>query len=88
MKIRIRQHRSSDGSAFLKLVEQLQDYLVSVDDMKRLRRMPEYGESYTRRTLEKVAKNNGIIYIAKTEGRLVGLVVGIIPEQTREDPLE
>ena len=88
MEVAIRAYRDADRTEFVRLIEELQDYLVSIDDLKRERRMPEYGESYTERTLQNVAKNNGIIYVAETEGRVVGLVVGIMPEQTREELLE
>ena len=88
MKVAIREYRYDDRTEFIRLMEELQDYLVSIDDLKRERRMPEYGESYTERTLQNVAKNNGIIYVAESEGRIVGLVVGIMPEQTKEELLE
>jgi ribosomal protein S18 acetylase RimI-like enzyme len=88
MKVVIREYRSSDRRAFVRLMEELQDYLVSLDGMKRMRRMPEYGESYTKRTLQNVAKNNGVIYVAETRRQIVGLVVGIVHEQTKEELLE
>lgn len=88
MKVRIRSYQGSDRSAFVKLMDQLMDYIVSIDDLKRTRRMPEFGESYTQRTLQKVAENDGIIYVAEVNGQLVGAVVGTIPEQTKEDQLE
>jgi GNAT superfamily N-acetyltransferase len=88
MKARIREYQGSDRTAFVKLMEQLMDYIVSIDDLKRTRRMPEFGESYTQRTLQKVAENNGIIYVAELDAELVGVVMGIIPEQTKEDQLE
>jgi ribosomal protein S18 acetylase RimI-like enzyme len=88
MKARIREYQGSDRTAFVKLMEQLMDYIVSIDDLKRTRRMPEFGESYAQRTLQKVAENNGIIYVAELDAELVGVVVGIIPEQTKEDQLE
>jgi ribosomal protein S18 acetylase RimI-like enzyme len=86
--ISFRRYQETDRKDFVRLMEELQDYLVSIDDLKRLRRMPEYSESYTERTLQNVAKNNGVIYLAESEGRVVGLVVGIIHEQTREELLE
>jgi GNAT superfamily N-acetyltransferase len=88
MEVTIREYCGSDRTALVRLLEELQDYLVSIDDLKRERRMPEYGESYTERTLQNVAKNNGIIYVAENRGRIVGLVVGIMPEQTKEELLE
>jgi len=88
MKVTIRKYRCADRTEFVRLMEELLDYLVSIDDLKRERRMPEYGESYTERTLQNVEKNNGIICVAESEGRVIGLVVGIMPEQTKEELLE
>jgi len=88
MKVAIRKYRGSDRASFVRLMEELQDYLVAIDDLKRMRRLPEFGKNYTKRTLEKVANNNGIIYVAETERRIIGLVVGIMPEQTKEELLE
>ena len=31
----------------VQLMEELQDYLVQIDPLKRLRRLPEYGGIYT-----------------------------------------
>ena len=84
----IRKYQESDRTALVKLLEELMDYIASIDDLKRIRRMPMFGESYTRRTLQKVAENNGIIYVAELEGELVGAVIGTMPEQTEEDRLE
>jgi len=88
MKVKIREYRESDRAALVKLLEELMDYIVSIDDLERTRRMPEFGESYTQRTLQKVAENNGIIYAAEHDAEVAGVVVGIIPEQTKEDQLE
>ena len=88
MEVAIRKYRGSDRTSLVRLMEELQDYLVAIDDLKRMRRMPEFGESYTKRTLEKVAENNGIIYVAERGRRIVGLVVGIMPKQTKEELLE
>jgi ribosomal protein S18 acetylase RimI-like enzyme len=64
------------------------DYVASIDDLKRIRRMPEFGESFTQRTLQKVAENDGMIYVAELDSELVGVVVGTILEQSEEDQLE
>ena len=88
MKVKIRDYQESDRTAFVKLMEQLMDYIASIDDLKRIRRMPEFGESYTQRILQKVAENNGMIYVAELDSELVGVVVGTILEQSKEDQLE
>jgi GNAT superfamily N-acetyltransferase len=88
MIVELREYRSSDKQHIVEFMEESQDYLVSVDHMKRLRRMPEYGKSYTQRLFEKVDKNDGIAYVAEHEGRLVGFIAGLIHAQSREDLLE
>jgi hypothetical protein len=59
-----------------------------MDDLNRIRCTPEFGESYTKRTLQKIAENNGMIYVAELDSEFVGGVVGIILEQSKEDQLE
>jgi ribosomal protein S18 acetylase RimI-like enzyme len=88
MNVKIREYQGSDRVAFVELMEQLMDYIVSIDNLKRTRRMPEFGESHTQTTLKKVAQNNGVIYVAELDSELVGTVVGIIPEQSKEEQLE
>jgi ribosomal protein S18 acetylase RimI-like enzyme len=88
MKAKIREYRESDRTGFVNLMEQLMDYIASIDDLNKIRRMPEFGESFTQRMLKKVAENNGIIYVAEVNSELVGVVVGTMPEQTKEDQLE
>lgn len=54
MKINITKYSPSDKSSIVKCMEKLQDYLVAFDQMKRTRRMPEYGECFTQKLLEEV----------------------------------
>lgn len=88
MKVEIREYKESDRTAFVKLMEQLMDYIASIDDLKRLRCMPGFGESYVQRMLRKVAENNGMIYVAELDSEPVGVIVGTILEQSKEDLLE
>jgi hypothetical protein len=52
MEISIRKYQPSDITCIVKFMEGSQDYLASIDNMKRIRRMPDYGESHTRLLLE------------------------------------
>ena len=88
IEVKIRKYRESDRTALVKLLEELMDYIASIDDLKRIRRMPMFGESYAQRILHKVAENSGIIYVAELGSELVGAVIGTMPEQTEEDRLE
>lgn len=72
----------------VKFMEDLQDYLVQIDPLKRRRRLPEYGEIYTDNLLKKISENQGIIYIAKLNNIPVGMVAGIIEKYTKHDEIE
>ena len=88
MNVKVREYQESDRTVFVKLMDELLDYIASVDDLKRIRRMPKFGEVHTRRLLQKVAKNNGMIYVAESDSKPIGVIVGTILEQSREDKLE
>ena len=88
MKVRVRKYRESDRPSLVKLIDQLLDYIASIDDLKRIRRMPGFGESYTRTMLRRVAKNDGMIYVAESGSEVVGIVVGTILNQSKQDRLE
>ena len=88
MDIKIRQYKESDWHEVVGLMNKLQDFLINLDPLNIIRRMDGYGESYTKRFLEKVEKNKGAIYIAEIDGCIIGLIGGIIEKQTEEDLLE
>ena len=78
----------NNKKVLVKLIEELQDYLIQIDPLKRLRRLPQYGEMYIKTLLQKIKKQDGIIYIAESENTPVGMIAGIIEEQTEKDKLE
>jgi ribosomal protein S18 acetylase RimI-like enzyme len=79
---------NNEKQDLIKLMETLQDYLISIDPLKRLRRLPEYGEIYVNDLLEKIKENQGVIYIAKLDGEIVGLIAGLIEKLTVIDSVE
>jgi ribosomal protein S18 acetylase RimI-like enzyme len=66
-------------------METLQDFLADIDPLHRLRRLPTYGEVYTKSLLSKVRKANGIIYLALDERDVLGCIAGSIEVQREED---
>ncbi len=80
----IREYKDSDRSGLLKLVEQLQDYLVEIDELKRLRRLPEFGETFTKKCLDEVREKEGMLYVVEGKGELVGFIAGVVEEISRE----
>lgn len=85
--ISIRQYSAKDKKAILLLLEELQDYLVQIDTMKRLRRLPGWGKKCTNDLLKKIKKEDGIIFIAESEGLPLGFVAGILSKQSKDELL-
>ncbi len=91
MDIVIREYREADREALRDCMEKLQDYIVSVDPLKRVRRAPEFGEEYTKWLLELIHGKNGIIYFAylrgqtEKEGKVIGCCAGIMSPQAPHD---
>jgi ribosomal protein S18 acetylase RimI-like enzyme len=79
---------ASDRPHIVKCMEELQDYLVKIDEMKFTRRMPEYGEHFTEKLLHEVHDKNGRIYVAEDEDKIVGFIAGIVYEWSTEVLLE
>ncbi|MBU1445704.1 GNAT family N-acetyltransferase [Patescibacteria group bacterium] len=79
---------NGDKKVLVNLIEELQDYLVQIDPLKRLRRLSEYGEIYIDNLLKKIEKQHGMIYVAEFENGTVGMIAGVIEEFTKNDEIE
>lgn len=88
MKVRIRKYQLCDRPHIIECMERFGDYLATLDRLERTRRMPGYGEWFTNNMLQEVRKNNGLIYVVESEGRVVGFIAGIIIRQSEESLLE
>ncbi|PWU23660.1 hypothetical protein C5B42_02265 [Candidatus Cerribacteria bacterium 'Amazon FNV 2010 28 9'] len=84
----IRPYTSTDQPQIVALFDDFQDYIVSLDPLKRLRRLDGYGQSYLEQTLQKIEKNKGAFLVAEENGKIIGLVVGIIKTHEGEELLE
>ena len=69
-------------------MEGLQDYFVTVDQMKFTRRMPNYGAHFTQKLLENRSRNNGVIYVAEREDQVMEFITGIICTKSQKELLE
>ncbi len=85
MNISFRQYHENDEESIIKLMNKLQDHLISIDPLKRMRRLPGYGENYTGQLLTKIRNNDGIIYLAEIGNNVVGCIAGVIEEQAKVD---
>lgn len=85
--IKISEYKKEKG-VLIKFMEELQDYLIQIDPMKRMQRLPEYGKLYVANLLEQVKEADGIIYIASHENNPVGMIAGVIQKSSKEDEVE
>src|SRR3989344_8697093 len=89
MTIQIREYESKDSGDIEQLMNNFEDYLVALDELKQLRRLDDnFGKEYTAIVLEKVKKENGLSYVAVDGDKMAGFVMGVLEEQTRENELE
>lgn len=70
------------------LMEELQDYLIKIDPLKKLCRLPGYGEKHVENLLKKIEKNGGKIFVAEVDDFPVGTIAGIIEAQQKGRSLE
>lgn len=85
MEIIFRQYRESNFEDLKKCMERLQDFLVGIDPLKRLRRLPAFSKNYTRNLIKKIFKQDGLIILAYDKEKIVGCIAGIIEKQSRDD---
>lgn len=88
MKIKFKEYQKNDFKDLDHCMVQLQDFLVKMDPLKRLRRGPKYSPQYANNILEKVAKYDGVIFLVYDDKKIVGCIVGIIEKQSEKNLLE
>jgi ribosomal protein S18 acetylase RimI-like enzyme len=81
MDYKIREYQESDREILQTLIEKLMDYVVSVDPIKRIRRMPGYGPHYLKKTLKKYHHNQGKIYLVEYEENIIGYIFGFVADK-------
>lgn len=87
MQINIREYKELDTNFLLDATEKLHDYVVALDPLKRLRKMPEYAHSTVDELLETVAKQEGKIYVTEDAGKPIGFIAGFTMHQSKTNLL-
>jgi len=82
----IRAYESKDEQAIWHCIEKLQEHLVSVDRWNA-ERIPanDFGRRYVADLLKQIAKEEGRIFVAESEGKVVGFIAGIIRRFMEDD---
>ena len=88
MKIKFKEYQKNDFKDLDRCMIQLQDFLVKMDPLKRLRRSSKYSPQYANNILEKVTKYDGVIFLVYDDKKIVGCIVGIIEKQSEKNLLE
>ena len=88
MKIIYKEYDSKYYAYFENCMIGLQDYLMKIDPLKRLRMLRGFGKKYAEKTLKLITKNNGKIFLAFIGKEIAGCIVGIIEKQPKEELFE
>lgn len=88
MPITIREYQPTDQPTLIKLYEDFQDYLVAMDPIKRIRRLPSYGKHTLQTTLLDVQNKNGVFYIALDRDQIIGFIVAVVLKQEEAELYE
>jgi len=81
MTISLREFQEEDRVRITTLFDDFQDYLVTLDPLHRLRRLPGCGAQFLDKTLKEVLEQRGVIYVALDADEIVGFVAGILQER-------
>ena len=82
-EIKIREYTNSDRKRIEELFVKFEDFLASIDNLKRLNRKRtliklKYGNIYLNNVNKLISKHKGIFYVAESNNKIIGFVVGLI----------
>ncbi len=89
MHVKIRKYKTKDLPLMADLMNQFEDYLIAMDTPKIfIPRTKDFGKKYIKETIKKVKKGKGAIFVATTQEKVIGLVVGNIEKSSPTEKLE
>lgn len=80
MATTLREYQEEDRARITTLFDDFQDYLVALDSLHRLRRLPGCGAQFLDDTLREIHEQEGVFCVALVDDTIVGFVVGTIQE--------
>lgn len=87
MNITYRGYTETDEKQVVTLIEKLWDYVLDLDAEKWIHRKPGYGEYTLKKILKDVRENEGAIFVALKNSRIVGFIVATITKFTEGERL-
>ena len=86
-EIIIRQYEERDRAALQKCIEDLQDHEAACDPIKLIVNKEGFGTVYIEVLLERMTKEDGMIYVAESDGAVVGIIACVIVHYERREVL-
>jgi ribosomal protein S18 acetylase RimI-like enzyme len=83
-----RDYASADEQQMVALFDEFQDYIVGLDPLHLIRRLPGYGQTYLAKTLQKVSDHDGKFLLAVDDKTVIGFVMGTIKSRHGNELLE
>lgn len=78
MKIDYLPYSDKFRQQLISLFEEFQDYLIHIDPLKRVRRLPGYGRMILDSHIKQIKEQNGIFLLAVDGEEVVGFSIGVI----------
>ncbi len=87
MEITSRQYEERDRDALQKCIEDLQDHEAALDPLKLVVKKEGFGAMYIDWLFERAAKEDGAVFVAESEGKVVGMVSPMIQHYAKHEVL-
>ena len=93
IEIKIREYAKSDKKRIEELFVNFEDFLASVDNLKRLNRKRtliklQYGKVYLNNVNKLISEHKGVFYVAESNNKIIGFVIGLIYKPSKIQKIE
>lgn len=88
MNITIREYQDSDAKIIRQFIGELQDFVVTLDPIKRIHRKEGCVENTFESFVENLKDFEGKCFIAEVAEKPIGFIYGLIAKQSEENLLE
>ena len=84
----IREYTPKDWNELVHLMNSFENYLVKLDNLKRLKPFKDKGKRYTALVLKNIKESKGKIFVAVDRVKIVGFISVILEKQEKSSELE
>ena len=87
MGLKIREYEERDKDALKRCIDGLQDHEASSDPMKLIVNKHGFSSVYVEFLLERIEREDGVMYVAEIENKVVGIVSCVIKHYEKQEVL-